>query len=154
MTLTIRPITRDAAFAWIRANHSHLSPPVSWLFGVAVYDGERLCCGATLGRPAARALQDGVTAEITRVATDRTKHAASKAIAALTRAARAIGYVRVISYTRADEAGVSYVAAGWKKTAVVKGREWSCASRPRRPAEQPVDKLRWEAPAGKGSGDQ
>ena len=142
--LTLNPVSFSFARQWIRENHSHLSPPQGWLFGVAVLEGDRVCCVATLGRPTARALQDGTTAEITRVASDRTKNASSMAIAALTRAAFSLGYKRVVSYIRFDEKGTSYLACGFKPAGIVKGREWSCPSRIRKPSEQPVDKVRME----------
>ena len=142
--LTVKPVTFAFAKGWIAETHSHLSPPQGWLFGVSILDGERVCCVATLGRPTARGLQDGFTAEITRVASDRTKNASSMAIAALTRAAFALGFTRVVSYIRSDEKGTSYLACGFKPAATVKGREWSCPSRERRLAEQPVDKVRME----------
>ena len=143
-TLTLRPISFRAACAFIKREHSHLSPPQGWLCGVAVYDGDRLCCVATMGRPSARKLDDGITCEITRVASDRTPHCASKAIAALTRAAFALGYTKVVSYTRADEEGTCYMAAGWTAVATSKGGEWTRPSRERKSAEQPCLKVRWE----------
>lgn len=143
--LALAPITQREAFAWVRAVHSHLpTPPPGALTCVQVLDGERRCCVAVLGRPSARKLQDGLTAEITRVASDRTPHAASKAIAALTRAAVALGYTRVVSYTLADEAGTSYRAAGWTPVAESGGGEWSRPSRARGAAVQAGPKTRWE----------
>lgn len=144
MPLTTRPIGRDAAFAWIREHHSHFPrPPAGWLFGVAVLDGERLCCVACFGRPA-RLLQNGTTGEITRVASDRTPHSSSKAIAAVSRAALALGYRRLISYTLEGEAGTSYRAAGWWSTGITRGGEWDRASRRRASAQDAGPKRRWE----------
>jgi hypothetical protein len=83
--------------------------------------------------------------EVTRVASDgTTKNAASKALGAIMRAAAALGYKRLVSYTLATEAGTSYKACGWHQAAFVRGREWSCPSRKRKPSKQPVDKIRWE----------
>lgn len=147
MNLVCAPITLEAARLWVRQNHNHLPPPVGWMFGVAVkLDGD-VCCVAVLGRPVARRLQDGTTAEVTRVASRRENpvpHASSKALAAITRAAIALGYTRLVSYTREDERGTTYRAAGWRPTAISLGGEWSCASRPRAPAVQPCRKVRWE----------
>lgn len=144
--LVCRPITRDEAFAWVRAHHRHLPPPAGWLFGVAVECDGEVVHVAILGRPTARALQDGRTAEVTRAASPAasTPHAASKALAALARAALALGFVRLVSYTRDDERGTTYRAAGWRPVAVTDGGEWSCPSRPRAAAAQPCRKVRWE----------
>ena len=98
----------------------------------------------------ARGLQNGATCEVTRVASvgakarPEAKHAASMCLAAVTRMALAGGYTRLASYTLIGERGTSYRATGWHVAAVVPGREWSCASRPRAAAAQPTDKLRWE----------
>lgn len=144
--LVCRPIQWRAAKAWMR-NHKHLPPPRGWLFGVSVYAGDALACVAMLGRPNARELNNGLTAEVTRVATakhDPVEHAAGKALAAITRAALSLGHTRLVSYTRADEKGTTYRAAGWRPTAITDGGEWSVPSRARRPAEQPCRKVRWE----------
>lgn len=152
--LVCRPIQWRAARAWMR-NHKHLSPPAGWLFGVAVYAGDALACVAMLGRPVARRLDNGLTAEVTRVATakhDPVEHAAGKALAAISRAALALGYTRLVSYTRADEKGTTYRAAGWRPTEITDGGEWSVPSRARRPAEQPCRKVRWEYGPGAAPG--
>lgn len=142
--LIARPITQKAAFAWIAQTHSHLKPPRGWLFGVSIEHEGRLCCVSVLGRPSARNLQNGRTAGVTRVAADHTPHASSKALAAVTRAAIALGYTRLVSYIREDEEGTTYKAAGWWPTAVTEGGEWARQMRLRGPAEQPCPKVRWE----------
>lgn len=90
--------------------------------------------------------QLGHVVEITRVASDGTKHAASMCLGAITRMALAGGYTRLISYTILGEAGTSYRASGWKPVHFTKGGEWSwCRSgRPRKAVTQPGDKIRWE----------
>lgn len=147
MNLVCAPITRDAARTWVRRHHKHLPSFVGWLFGVAVKADGEVCCVAVLGRPVARALQDGSTAEVTRVASRSAcpvPHAASKALAALARAATALGYTRLVSYTREDEKGTTYRAAGWRPTGITSGGEWSRPSRSRAQAMQPCRKVRWE----------
>lgn len=146
--LRVRPITQSAAFAWLGREHKHLPPPAGWLFGVAVESDGALCHVVVLGRPTARALQNGLTAEVTRAASPKTHaptpHAASKGLAAITRAALALGYTRLVSYTRSDEKGTTYRAAGWWPTAITDGGEWSRPSRSRKAAVQPCRKVRWE----------
>lgn len=63
----LQPITQREAFAFISEHHRHHEEPRGWLFGVAVNDGERVVGVAVVGRPVARMLQNGFTAEITRV---------------------------------------------------------------------------------------
>ena len=143
--MTVRPISLNAAREWISECHRHLRRPVTgWLFGVEILDdtGKRVgvaCCA----RPAARMLQDGVTCEITRVATDGTPNACSFAYGALRRAAAALGYTRIVTYTRADEPGISPRAAGFVCEGPAGGGESSRPSRPRRESEDPSPKVRW-----------
>lgn len=94
--LTIRPCTIKAAQEFVRRHHRHNRPPVSALFALSVWDGERIAGVCTVGRPVARRQQDGLTAELTRVCTDGTPNAASALIGAAKRAAQALGYRRVI----------------------------------------------------------
>ncbi len=132
MTLCLRPITMQDAKSYIARWHRHNIPPVSGLFAAAVeVDGE-IVGVATVGRPTARMLQDGWTAEITRAATDLTKNANSKLYGACLRACRALGYRRVFTYTLKEETGASLRAVGFVVDAELPARKtWSCPSRPR-----------------------
>ena len=69
------------------------------------------------GRPVARALDDGLTLEVMRTCTDGTMNANSMLYGAAWRAGKAMGYQRAITYTQANEPGVSLRAAGWRKVA-------------------------------------
>ena len=68
---------------------------------------------AMVGRPVARKLCDGITAEVVRVCTDGTRNACSILYAACARAAKSLGYHRILTYTLESEPGVSLRAAGW-----------------------------------------
>ncbi|MGY0466755.1 XF1762 family protein [Kitasatospora sp. cg17-2] len=71
--------------------------------------------------------------EVTRVATDGTSNACSKLYAAAWRATSALGYTRLVTYTRADETGASLRAAGWRVIAQHTPHSgWDRPSRPRR----------------------
>lgn len=151
--LTLRPATLREANAFVAAHHRHHGPARGCVSCVGCLDGARLCGVAIVGRPVARGLQDGRTLELTRVCTDATPHAASKLIAAATRAAFAIGCTRVVSYMLASEQGTSYRAAGWEPAAEVPGRRWDCPSRRRDPMRTQLgllpkhpesNKVRWE----------
>ncbi len=154
MSLTVRPISIADAKAYIAKLHRHNKPPVSGLFAVACENGH-LCGVAVVGRPMARALQDGWTCEVIRVATDGARNACSLLYGACRSAARALGYRRVYTYTLKSESGASLRAAGFVVDAELAPRPtWSCPSRPRtqtdlfgneqRPAEA---KVRWVWPA-------
>lgn len=145
--LRLRPVRFDEASRFIQANHTRLGPPRGWLFGVAVERDCRIVGVVTIGRPVARLLDDGRTAEVTRCCTDRTKHVASMLYAAAWRACKAMGYERLVTYALASEPGVSLKAAGWEKTSRVPGRDprriWTRPGRPKRTAHS-EDRVRWE----------
>jgi hypothetical protein len=91
-------------------------------------------------------LDDGRTIEVLRLCTDGTPNACSMLYAAARRAALAMGYGRIVTYILETESGTSLKAAGWRKAATTKGGEWTCPSRPRKKAERPEHKTRYEAP--------
>ena len=141
------PLTQREAAAFIEAHHRHHAPSRGDVFRVALaLDGEVIGV-ATVGRPVARALNDGRTLEVNRCCVlerPDTKHAASKLYAMAWRVARELGYHRLLTYTLKDETGVSLVAAGWRVVHEVKGRSWTCPSRPRVDHHPTTDKRLWE----------
>ena len=143
--LVMIAIERDVAKKFIEKNHSHLHTPSTWICHVAVADSGRLCCVAVLNRPCARLLCDGKTAEVGRVASDGTPHAASKALSAITRVAALLGFGRIVSYTLLGEAGTTYVSCGYVATAVSAGGKWARGGETRtRESQQLGAKVRWE----------
>ena len=143
--LEVQPITLAEAKVFIEEHHRHHKPPVGWKFGLAVNDGEKVVGVVTVGRPVARRLDDGWTLEVTRCCTDGTKNVASMLYAAAWRAARAMGYTRLITYTLADdEPGTSLTAAGWRVVHSTPGRSWSVPSRPRVDKHPLQRRLCWE----------
>ena len=114
------PCTLEDANDFVRLLHRHNKPVVGSKFciGVAQYVevGVRrdLVGVAIAGRPIAPKLDDGLTIEITRVCTDGTKNAASMLYGACRKAARAMGYDRIFTYTLPEEGGASLRAAGFK----------------------------------------
>lgn len=144
MKLTLQPITYPEACEFIRIHHRHHLPPKGWKFGIAVNDGEKVVGVITIGRPIARMLDDGLTLEVTRCATDGTKNAPSILYGAAKRAAFAMGYKRIITYTLDTEPGTSLVAAGWRCIGEAGGGSWSRKSRPRVDTHPLQTKIRWE----------
>lgn len=129
--LYIVPIFQDEAFKFIETHHRHHRKPVGSIFQVGLSDGENIVGVAVVGRPTARMLQDGFTAEVTRLCTDGTKNACSMLYSACWRAAKAIGYRRLITYILNTETGTSLHAAGWKLIGEAGGGSWNKPSRPR-----------------------
>lgn len=147
MSLYLVPLTRKQAQEACKRWHRHNSPPVGDLFRVGcAKEGELVAVGIA-SRPVARHYDDGQTVEVTRVASDGTFNATSMLYGALARAAYALGYTRVITYTQGDESGASLRGAGWKLIGSRKPRAgWSTMSRPRDDAKYYVsERLLWEA---------
>lgn len=126
--LIIRPITLRAACAFITEHHRHNKAPRGHKFSVSVWDGDRMVGVATAGRPVARAYDDGLTLEVNRTCTDGTGNANSMLYGAIWRAAKAMGYLRCITYTQHDECGASLRAAGWLKVKDLEARKSWAAS--------------------------
>lgn len=143
--LKITPITLAEANAFVTKHHRHHKPVPGAKFCIAVSDGDQVRGVAIIGRPVARPLDNGWTLEVNRVATDGAKNACSMLYGAAWRATRAMGYKKLITYTLASEPGSSLRASGWNVVAQVRGRSWSCTSRPRVDTHPLQDKLRWEA---------
>lgn len=144
----IRAIGITSARAACDRWHSHHEPSIGGLFALAAWVGDRCVCVAIVSRPVARALDNGSTAEVVRLASDgSTRGAASAVLRACVRESAARGYSRVISYTLLGEVGACYRAARWRPTHVTRGGHWDTPSRRRRPSAQPGRKVRWEAGA-------
>lgn len=105
--LIIVPITLKDARAFVAQHHRHHEPGTHGLFAVAVArEGAEDVAGvAIVSRPSARMLCDGWTAEVTRCATDGTPNGCSALYGAAWRAARALGYRRLVTYTLKSEGG-------------------------------------------------
>lgn len=142
--MNLRPITYKQACEYITQHHRHHKPPQGWKFGIAAMKGELVVGVVTVGRPVSRRLDDGLTAEVTRLCTDGTRNACSLLYAAAWRAARAMGYQRLITYILATEPGTSLKATGWRCAGPAGGGSWDKPSR-RRTDKAPTEmKTRWE----------
>lgn len=142
--LAITPITLAEANAFVTAHHRHHGPSVGHIVSVAVSDDVGVRGVAIVGRPVARMLDDGWTAEVTRCCTDGARNAASMLYRAAWRAVRALGYRKLITYTLPEEGGASLRGAGWRLIGAAGGGSWSCPSRPRVDTHPLQKKLRWE----------
>ena len=147
MTLEIVPCSLRDAFSFVEQHHRHHTAPKFGLFAIGCADGGKIVGVSIVMRPVSRALDDGFTAEVSRLCTDGSPNACSKLYAASWRAARAMGYRKLITYVLASESGTSLAAAGWRVVAEVRGRTWNNPSRPRVDKHPLQDKIRWEIAA-------
>jgi hypothetical protein len=131
--LHLVPVSFADACGFVQMWHRHNRPPVGHRYSIGVADEASVLRGvAIVGRPVARHFDDGSTVEVTRLATDGTPNAGSMLYGACWRAASALGYRRLVTYTQADESGASLRAAGYRVVAQRPARSgWACPSRPR-----------------------
>ena len=128
--LEIVPMTLREANAFVEQNHRHHGATVGHKFSIGLSDGEKIVGVAIVGRPLSRHLDDGWTLEVNRLCTDGTRNACSMLYAAAWRAARAMGYKRVVTYILDTENGASLRAAGWKCVGQAGGLRWTGTRRP------------------------
>jgi hypothetical protein len=164
MSLRIVPVTLEDANDFVRRFHRHSRPVLGSKFAIGVRQKvvkdliasgpmlvDELVGVAIVGRPVARLLDDGLTAEITRVCTDGTRNACSMLYGACRKAAKAMGHERIFTYTLPEEGGASLKAAGFildKESAGNTHKAWH--NRPGRTVEAVGDDLvggkwRWAA---------
>lgn len=153
MALQLAPITLRAANAVIEKWHRHHKPVRGCVSCVSVRSGDETVGVAIIGRPVARMLQDGYTAEVTRCCTDGTRNACSMLYRAAWRTVRALGYRRLITYTLPQEGGASLRAAGMRCIGPAGGGTWNRPNRERTDKHPTEQKMRWEiaAPTGDSS---
>ena len=115
MALRIGPCTMTQAKLIVGRIHRHNRPSICAVFCIGIYDGKELLGCAMVGMPKARLLMDGITLEVTRVAVpEGLMNANSMLYGACARAAKALGWSRLVTYTLPEESGASLRAAGWK----------------------------------------
>ena len=113
--LTVIPCDLADANAFVKQHHRHHQPVAGHKFSLAVCDEAGAIRGvAIVGRPVARRLDNGWTLEVNRVATDGCSNACSALYGAARRAAFALGYRKLVTYTLPEEGGASLRGAGWR----------------------------------------
>jgi hypothetical protein len=130
--LRIVPVSFTDAAEFVALWHRHNDPPNGHRFSLGVAADDQLVGVAIVSHPVARHLMDGQTLEVIRTATDGTPNANSTLYGACWRAAKALGYDRLVTYTQHGESGASLRAAGWRVVAERPARAgWNAPSRPR-----------------------
>jgi hypothetical protein len=145
--LDLTPITLDEANAFVSLHHRHHAPVPGAKFCLAVSEGDTVRGVAIVGRPVARKLDNGWTLEVNRVCTDGARNACSMLYGAAWRAAKALGFRRLITYTLPEEGGASLRATGWRLLGERGGGNWNVPTRPRIDTAAVLrgQKLLWEA---------
>ena len=125
--LTLTPVALATANAFVNAHHRHHKATAGHKFSIGcAKDG------------------DGWTLEVNRLCTTGEKNACSILYAASARAAKAMGYRKIITYTLDSENGSSLRAAGWSCAGMAGGKCWTGSRKPASALYPAQMKLRYE----------
>lgn len=151
--LEVGPLDRATVAAFIHRWHRHNPPLPGDVFRAGVWNGADLIGVVQVGFPAARALMPAFQAkqviEARRlcIRTDLPRELTWRAASTLYRhaaeEAERRGFARIITYTLAEEQGMSLRYARWKPEAETRGGSWNRASRPREDKAPTGPKVRW-----------
>ena len=142
--LALTPISLREANAFVERNHRHHKGVTGHKFSIGCTRDGELVGVAIMGRPVSRYLDDGLTLEVNRLCTTGAENACSMLYGAAARAARAMGYQKIITYTLDTEPGTSLRAAGWQCAGPAGGERWAGKRRPAADLYPPQKKLRYE----------
>lgn len=123
--MTIKPISFKDAKEYINEHHRHHKAPQGHKFSIGLYENDMLIGVACVGRPVSRHLDDGLTAEITRVCTNGEKNACSMLYGACCRIAKYMGYKKIITYILESENGASLKASNFICEGKAGGTHWT-----------------------------
>ncbi len=155
MRADIVPLTLAQARRYVAEHHRHNEPPIGHRFSIGLERDGVLVGVVIAGHPQARKADDGRTIELLRLTTEGDRNACSRLYGTACRAAFAMGYRKVITYTLKEEDGASLRASMFAPVAVTEGHDgWkhgtgerNAAFRPRLfdPPKMPTGpKVRWE----------
>jgi hypothetical protein len=131
-----------AANEFVLLHHRHHGKVRGCKFCLGVVDEENTLRGvAVVGRPVSRHLDNGLTAEVTRICTDGYVNACSFLYAACARTAKSMGFEKIITYILESENGASLRASGWYCGGPCGGGNWNVPSRPRLDSANTAKKL-------------
>lgn len=142
--LELTPISLKAANEYVNAHHRHHKAVTGHKFSIGCSQNGLLAGVVIVGRPVSRFLDDGYTLEVNRLCTLGIKNACSILYAAAARAARAMGYRKIITYILQSESGGSLKAAGWNCAGLAGGKEWTGKRKPSIPLYPQEMKIRYE----------
>lgn len=139
------PANLDQANAFVLKHHRHHETVFRHKFSLAACDPTgAVRAVAIVSNPVSRKLDDGWTLEVRRLCSDGAKNACSLLYAACWRAARELGYRRMLTYVLASETGNTLKAAGWKQVALTTPHQIQWHTRPGRGLPNVQIKRRFE----------
>lgn len=147
MSLAIVPVDFTEARDFVGDWHRHHSDVHFHKFSIGLATADELVGVAIIGTPKPTAYCDGLTLEAYRVCVaDSIPNGCSMLYGAAWRAAKALGWRRLVTYTQEGESGASLRAAGYRIIAERPARHGiGRANRPRRKAADGIARTLWEA---------
>lgn len=142
--LSLVPVSLKDANAFVAEHHRHHKSTRGHKFSIGCEMDGRMVGVAIMGRPVSRYLDNGRTLEVNRLCTTGERNACSMLYAAAARAAKAMGYHKIITYTLDSEPGTSLRAAGWMCAGPAGGERWTGQRRPAADLYPAQMKLRYE----------
>lgn len=143
--LHIVPMSLEEANAFVLENHRHHNSVTGHKFSVGISDDDGNVRGvAIVGRPVSRMTDNGWTLEVNRCCTDGVANGCSMLYRACWRAAKAMGFTRLITYTLQEEGGGSLKGAGFRLVGERGGGTWHRRERPRVDTHPLQTKWLWE----------
>lgn len=128
--LTLTTVALADANRFVAEHHRHHKPVTGHKFSLGCIKDGLLVGVAIVGRPVSRYLDNGMTLEVNRLCSTGEKNVCSFLYAAAARAAKALGYEKIITYILDSESGVSLRAADWKCAGPAGGLRWTGKRRP------------------------
>ena len=125
--LTLTPVALATANAFVNAHHRHHKATAGHKFSIGCAKDGELVGVAIVG-----------------LCTTGEKNACSILYAASARAAKAMGYRKIITYTLDSESGSSLRAAGWNCAGLAGGKCWTGSRKPASALYPAQMKLRYE----------
>ena len=142
--LSLVPISLKQANTFVAAHHRHHKPVTGHKFSIGCEAEGQLVGVVIAGRPVSRYLHNGLTPEVNRLCSTGEKNVCSMLYSAAARAAKAMGYRKIITYTLDTEPGTSLRAAGWSCAGPAGGERWTGQRRPAADLYPAQRKLRYE----------
>lgn len=112
--MKVIPVTMKQVNEFVLSYHRHHGKVRGCKFCIGAADDNGTLHGvAIVGRPVSRYLDNGRTAEVTRLCTDGYRNACSFLYGACARIARQMGYAALLTYILETEDGASLRTSGW-----------------------------------------
>tara|TARA_R100001086_G_C11671720_1_gene213103 strand:- start:81 stop:536 length:456 start_codon:yes stop_codon:yes gene_type:complete len=148
--MQVVPLTLKKSNEFVKTYHTHNKQVAGCKFCIGVVLDNEIEAVAIVGRPVARKLDDGFTAEVLRLCTrqNKIKNLCSILYSRSWRIWKLMGGKRIITYTLEKENGASLKASGFKKVsetqAFKKGTGWTTRQGRVWQEIQLQKRIRWE----------